>query len=97
MALLHGTWIPKNQTQGYLFIWGEVWHRFEPLVAHQIHPYPFTMAGDELINWLDHSLNLGAVPTQFTSQLLSLPSIIEKDTLQPQHSTHPTDDYSLYP
>ena len=97
MALLHGTWIPKKQTQGYLFIWGEVWHRFEPLVAHQIHPYPFTMAGDELINWLDHSLNLGAVPTQFTSQLLSLPSIIEKDTLQPQHSTHPTGDYSLYP
>lgn len=56
MAILHGSWLIKNQG-GCLFIWGENWRslsskdaNFADVVAH-----PLAMKPDELVEWLQSS------------------------------------------
>ena len=56
MAILHGSWVIKNQGE-CLFIWGENWRRklnkdadFSDVVAH-----PLAMKPDELVEWLQSS------------------------------------------
>ena len=64
MAVLHGSWfvadpaIAASQSAaqpGSLFIWGEVWRRWEPASntdSWQVAAYPFAMTVPELLDWL---------------------------------------------
>ncbi|PMB54255.1 ATP-dependent helicase [Fischerella thermalis CCMEE 5201] len=55
MAILHGSWLLKNQGN-CLFIWGETWRslgtNIEPNTLTEIPPLPYAIAPAELSEWL---------------------------------------------
>jgi len=70
MAILHGSWLLKNQG-GSLFIWGETWrrttletHQPDSLLAEQIPPHPLAMSQDEFNDFLRlHNISLSKFST----------------------------------
>jgi SNF2 family DNA or RNA helicase len=56
MAVLHGSWcIPAitARSSGCLFLWGEIWRRWEPNADAGLGTYPFAMTTPELLEWLE--------------------------------------------
>ncbi|MBD2301510.1 DEAD/DEAH box helicase [Nostoc sp. FACHB-190] len=55
MAILHGSWVRKNQNS-CLFIWGETWRspqvNWDVNQSLEIPPHPLTMTAVELSEWL---------------------------------------------
>lgn len=54
MAILHGSWIPKENSD-YLFIWGETWRTLgslETTTLNGIVPHPYAMTQAELTSFL---------------------------------------------
>ncbi|MBD2388705.1 DEAD/DEAH box helicase [Cylindrospermum sp. FACHB-282] len=55
MAILHGSWLLKNQN-GCLFVWGETWRasqvNSESIASREIPPHPLAMTPVELNAWL---------------------------------------------
>ncbi|WP_193194999.1 DEAD/DEAH box helicase [Nostoc sp. MG11] len=55
MAILHGSWLLKNQS-GCLFVWGETWRssrvNFELNSSPNVPPHPLAMTPVELSEWL---------------------------------------------
>ncbi|WP_071188158.1 DEAD/DEAH box helicase [Trichormus sp. NMC-1] len=56
MAILHGSWLLKNQNNG-LFIWGETWRNLqinlESITSGEIPSHPLAMTPTELSDWLE--------------------------------------------
>ncbi|HEY9653161.1 MAG TPA: DEAD/DEAH box helicase, partial [Coleofasciculaceae cyanobacterium] len=61
MAILHGSWI-SNESNGYLFIWGETWRTLGFLEIPSLNgvaPHPYAMTQTELTAFLQpHSLSI---------------------------------------
>ncbi|MBD2778342.1 DEAD/DEAH box helicase [Iningainema tapete] len=83
MAILHGTWLLKNQG-GCLFIWGETWRTREDSFAQntlrQVSPHPLAMTPAEISSLLHkHNLLKGAtdiIPKD--TQTIALPTYIQE-------------------
>ncbi|MBD2692794.1 DEAD/DEAH box helicase [Anabaena catenula] len=56
MAILHGSWLLKNQNN-CLFIWGETWRNLqvnlESITSGEIPSHPLAMTPNELSDWLE--------------------------------------------
>ncbi|MGB5961187.1 MAG: DEAD/DEAH box helicase [Coleofasciculaceae cyanobacterium] len=85
MAILHGSWIPGNDS--HLFVWGEIWRPLASVELAEeagIYSHPWAMTQQELKSFLDsHNLSVGretANPTTKTkqnnwhSQIIALPT-----------------------
>ncbi len=62
MAILHGSWIPRERG-GRLFVWGETWRTrtsLESPSSNGVSSHPFAMTQAELTSFLrSHSLSIG--------------------------------------
>src|SRR5919202_3384692 len=62
MAILHGSWIPRERG-GHLFVWGETWRTrtsLESPSSNGVSSHPFAMTQAELTSFLrSHSLSIG--------------------------------------
>ncbi|HTL89463.1 MAG TPA: SNF2 helicase-associated domain-containing protein, partial [Leptolyngbya sp.] len=106
MAVLHGGWFSQgSESQGGLFLWGEVWRRLEqmpPVSGIPAHPYAMNQA--ELLAFLE-PLNLKSIESpkrdrkssprleNWTTRVLALP--IEGEA--PQLSATAIEEWVLYP
>ncbi len=74
MAILHGSWVRKNQS-GCLFIWGENWRSLSINDANfaDVSEHPLAMKPDELVEWL-RSSNLQTAKSLILSEQVSLSS-----------------------
>ncbi|HEY9781493.1 MAG TPA: DEAD/DEAH box helicase [Leptolyngbyaceae cyanobacterium] len=76
MAILHGSWLEKNQA-GCLFIWGETWRsltiNYEFAAGSDVADHPLAMKPDELGEWL-RSSNLQIAKSLILNQEVSVPA-----------------------
>ncbi len=94
MAILHGSWIPRQQGD-HLFIWGETWRTrtsVEPTTTNSAAPHPWAMTQVELTSFLDSHHLFPASPSSLDSKEAGrssrkkTPSPINNE-LQPQWKT----------
>ncbi|MBW4616433.1 MAG: helicase [Desmonostoc vinosum HA7617-LM4] len=96
MAILHGSWLVKNQN-ACLFIWGETWRSprvsLESITSGDIPLHPLAMTPDQLSDWL---LSRNLIQTrhntslqQTHSQIIALPTQISETatSIYPVHSS----------
>lgn len=74
MAILHGSWVIKNQT-GYLFIWGENWRSLtnNHTSIADVLENPLAMKPKELLEWFRPS-NLQSAKSLILSERVSVPA-----------------------
>ncbi|NEP13470.1 MAG: DEAD/DEAH box helicase [Symploca sp. SIO2C1] len=94
MAILHGSWISRQQGD-HLFIWGETWRTrtsVEPTIINSAAPHPWAMTQVELTSFLDSHHLSPTLPSSphfleaGRSSRKKTPSPIN-DKLQPQWKT----------
>ncbi|MGD1854873.1 MAG: DEAD/DEAH box helicase [Leptolyngbyaceae cyanobacterium] len=102
MAILHGSWLPKQQR---FFVWAETWRRFEAVAADDfsVAAYPYCLSADEFQSLtapdsLDLSLLSERLQTRWKDHTLALPTAVEGAQVSPYLFGQPQSEKALlYP
>lgn len=91
MAILHGSWLIKNQT-GCLFIWGENWRSLSINDADfaDVLEHPLAMKPNELLEWF-RSSNLQSAKSLILSERVSIPAGRNRTSGNSAKASRPTE------